>query len=143
MTRLHSHIFEHPGLHSIVVPYHDTNDFFYSGHVGTCLLCFLEFRANGWHRMSYFSLFSLVNNWWMMTLTGNHYIIDLITGIIMAHYMYMIGERLSFLSDYKILGMPSEKRTPYFFRPCETCGWGNLDAQDFMSNDERHKMTSI
>lgn len=106
MTRLHSHIFEHPGFHSLVVPYHDTNDFYYSGHVGTCFLLFLEFRAAGWKRMSYYCMFTLINQWVMMTLTGNHYVIDLISGMIIAQYVHMMAERLTFLVDQMILRIP-------------------------------------
>lgn len=54
-------LFEPPGFHSITVPYHDSNDFFYSGHVGTCFLLFREYRTSKWHRMSYFTFFVLVN----------------------------------------------------------------------------------
>ena len=34
---------EYPGFYSLTVPYGWTNDFFYSGHIGACILCLLEF----------------------------------------------------------------------------------------------------
>lgn len=61
MGRLEGFIFGYPGLHSLTVPYHDVNDFFYSGHIGTCFLIVLEFRAAKFYKMSYFALFVLVN----------------------------------------------------------------------------------
>ena len=35
----------YPGFMSIFVPYGETADFFYSGHVGVCMLMFLEFNS--------------------------------------------------------------------------------------------------
>jgi len=32
-----------PGFYSIFVPYGETSDFFYSGHVGNCMIHLLEF----------------------------------------------------------------------------------------------------
>jgi len=36
-------IWRNPGIFSIFVPYFPTNDFFYSGHVGFCMMSNLEF----------------------------------------------------------------------------------------------------
>jgi hypothetical protein len=36
--------FEFPGFPSMVIAYGSTNDFFYSGHVGMCVMCFCEFN---------------------------------------------------------------------------------------------------
>lgn len=61
MTRLDGFIYGNPGLFSITVPYHDTNDFFYSGHVGTCLLIALEYKTLKWYKMSGFTVLILIN----------------------------------------------------------------------------------
>lgn len=37
----------------------------------------------------------------MLMLVRAHYIIDLVTAVIVAHYMHMISEKLSFLTDVK------------------------------------------
>jgi len=140
MTRLPSHIFENPGFHSLTVPYHDTNDFYYSGHVGTCFLLFLEFHASGWPRMSYYCLFTLVNQWVMMTFTGNHYVIDLISGMIIAHYVHMFSERLSFLPDQLGMRIPGFKRQAMYFEPCEKCGWSNYKAINYMPSSEKRRI---
>lgn len=61
MGREEGFLFGYPGLRSITVPYHDTNDFYFSGHVGTCFLIALEYRASGWFRMSYLTIFIMIN----------------------------------------------------------------------------------
>ena len=143
MRKLPSHIFEHPGIHSLVVPYHPWNDFYYSGHIGTCMILTQEYRFNGWIRMSYFSMLTLITNWIMMTLTGNHYVIDLITGLIVSHYMHMMCERLSFLVDEKIFRIPGYKRCHKYFEPCEKCGWSNRKAESYMSSGEEKEIRSM
>jgi hypothetical protein len=49
------YLWDYPGIYSLTVPYGSTNDFFYSGHVGCCIICALEYWAIGWKKMSYFS----------------------------------------------------------------------------------------
>ena len=61
MGRTDGFLFGDPGMLSLCVPYHDTNDFFYSGHVGTCFILALEYRAMKWYRMFYFCCFIMVN----------------------------------------------------------------------------------
>lgn len=47
MGRPKGDIWENPGVPALTVPYHDTNDFFYSGHVGTSTIYMTEFLING------------------------------------------------------------------------------------------------
>jgi hypothetical protein len=49
----------YPGVMSIFVPYGATADFFYSGHVGTCVLQYNEFHANGRHYWATFCIFTM------------------------------------------------------------------------------------
>ena len=44
MKKPDDYIWHYPSTFSIFVPYFQTNDFFFSGHVGFCTLAFLEFR---------------------------------------------------------------------------------------------------
>lgn len=81
-----------PGQYSITVPYPDINDFFFSGHVGTCTLLILEYYSMGWYKCSYFCVFVMVNQWILMMLVRTHFIIDLVTGLILAHYFFMWAE---------------------------------------------------
>jgi hypothetical protein len=83
------------------VPYHDSNDFYYSGHIGTCFIVVLEARAKKWYRLSWFCFFVMINQWFMMMLVRAHYIIDLTTGLMVAHYMHKLAERLSYIIDIK------------------------------------------
>jgi hypothetical protein len=68
----------------------------------------------------------------MMCSVRNHYVIDMITGVIMANYMYIMAEKLSFLPDVKGLGIPGYKRTRKYYKPCDHCGWGNKCTLDYM-----------
>lgn len=143
MTRLEGFTFFYPGLYSVTVPYHDVNDFFYSGHVGTCLLICLEYRAAKYYKMSYFIFFILVNQWLMLCLVRTHYIIDLVTGVIFANYMFQWAERVSYVQDVLILGIPSKHRMRKYFKPCKCCGWANLYAGDYCHSQEKIVLKSI
>lgn len=136
MARLDGFIFGDPGVYSLTVPYHDTNDFFYSGHVGTCFIIVLEYFAFGWTKMSLFTCFIMINQWFMMTAVRTHYIIDLITGLIFAHYIFIVSEKLSYFVDVKVVHLRNEHRSRWFFLPCKNCGWSNEYAGDFMSKEE-------
>ena len=101
MPRLDGFLFRYPGFPSLCVPYHDSNDFYYSGHIGTCFIVVLEARAKKWYRLSWFCFFVMINQWFMMMLVRAHYIIDLTTGLMVAHYMHKLAERLSYIIDIK------------------------------------------
>ena len=103
------------------MPYGKTNDFFFSGHVGCCVINFLEFRANGWHKFAWFSLTTCVFQVTLMVCLRGHYFIDLISGVIFAHYAWMIAERYSYLVDVKMFRIPFKKRFPLFTHSCTRC----------------------
>jgi hypothetical protein len=103
MRRLDGFLFRYPGVHSLVVVYHDANDFFYSGHIGTCFIISMEYRACRWFKMHYLTLFIMVNQWFMMTCVRTHYFIDMITGLIVAHYMHMVAEKLAYFWDVSMM----------------------------------------
>ena len=132
MGRPDGFLWSYPGIQAIAVPYFDTNDFFYSGHIGTCFLVVLEYRAAKWYKMSYITLFILINQWILMTFVRTHYIIDLITGLFMANYMFMNAEWVSFFLDVKFLGCSSNTRFFHYYKPCDYCGWSNLNPSDYM-----------
>ena len=143
MTRLEGFLFSNPGFRSFVVPYHDTNDFYYSGHVGVCTLVALEYYSSKWYKMSYFTTFILINQWIMMMLVRTHYIIDMVTGLIMAHYVFMWSERIAFYVDAKFWRIPVKLRQRKFYKPCKHCGWSNKCAGDFMTLEEKQKLKLI
>eukprot|EP00347_Sterkiella_histriomuscorum_P013109 403365984 len=136
MPRLSGFLFEWPGWYSLTVPYHDTNDFFYSGHVGTCYLLYREYRTMKWNKMAVFCMFTLLNQWVFLLLIRNHYIIDLITGVIFANYMYNWAEKISWICDTFILGLRNFQKGRHNLKPCDQCGWSNKFYKDYMIEEE-------
>ena len=54
------YLWDYPGFYSLTVPYGSTNDFFYSGHVGCCMICALEYFSIGWKKFGYYSVVTLL-----------------------------------------------------------------------------------
>ena len=94
MEKYEGFYWDYPGFPSIAVPYGGTNDFFYSGHIGCCVLCFLEFKHYGWVRARYLCLVIMTCNIMLLLVTRGHYTIDMIAGAIFAHYFYMLSYEL-------------------------------------------------
>eukprot|EP00330_Aristerostoma_sp_ATCC50986_P002349 CAMPEP_0114593646 /NCGR_PEP_ID=MMETSP0125-20121206/15241_1 /TAXON_ID=485358 ORGANISM="Aristerostoma sp., Strain ATCC 50986" /NCGR_SAMPLE_ID=MMETSP0125 /ASSEMBLY_ACC=CAM_ASM_000245 /LENGTH=284 /DNA_ID=CAMNT_0001793035 /DNA_START=98 /DNA_END=952 /DNA_ORIENTATION=- len=88
------YIWDYPGFFSVVVEYFPKNDFFYSGHTGMCTLCILEFNRAKLKFWKGLAIFDLVINFFILLVTRSHYSIDLIYGIFMGHYIYILGNRL-------------------------------------------------
>lgn len=83
--------FYYPGFPSIAVCYLATNDFFYSGHIGFPIIFALEYWRKGEKYLVIpCCLISLLEGI-MMLITRGHYSIDLIFGVIFAHYFYKIA----------------------------------------------------
>jgi hypothetical protein len=148
MERLDGFLFHYPGISSLVVVYHDSYDFFYSGHIGTCFIVALEYRACKWFKMHYLMLFIMCNQWFMMTSVRTHFVIDMITGVIIAHYMHIWSEKLCYYMDVALMKIGStteelaasgagKKRGRKHYKPCYKCGWANHYAGDFMSANEK------
>jgi len=99
-----------PGFMSLFVPYGETADFFYSGHVGICMINFLEFWAVGWYFMSIYAIFVMFCQIFLMIALRSHYSMDMISGIIFGHYMWILCEKYSYIVDWYIFRIPLEKR---------------------------------
>jgi len=90
--RLPEHyLWEYPGFFSIGVEYFPKNDFFYSGHIGVLMICLLEFRHDKKKFLTFFALIGICLNFFVLLVTRSHYSIDLIMGLIMGHYCYLIS----------------------------------------------------
>ena len=50
----------------------------------------------------------------MMLVLRAHYTMDMIAAVIFAHYFWLIGDRYSYLIDWKILKIPLYKRMAYY-----------------------------
>jgi len=86
-------IWEYPGFPSIMVSYLKTNDFFYSGHVGLPVILMCEFKILKRNFMFLFCILTIFIEAFTMIATRGHYTIDLITGVIFAHYIFQNVER--------------------------------------------------
>jgi hypothetical protein len=115
------YLWDFPGVYSITVPYGRTNDFFFSGHIGCCVICACEYKACGWFKFAWFSSIVCVMQGSLMVSLRGHYAIDLVTGVIFAHYIWLIAERYSYLIDVKLFRIPFVKRFPMFTKSCTAC----------------------
>jgi hypothetical protein len=104
LRKPNGYCWEYPGFPSIAVSYQPTSDFFYSGHVGVMLFCGLEHKFLGNSYMMWVSFgVCLLESIVMIVLRG-HYTIDLVSGIVFAHYFWIITEWISPEID-KVLGL--------------------------------------
>ena len=76
MGRLPGFLWSHPGIMSLTVPYFDTNDFYFSGHVGSTVMYSSEYLAMRWNKMAAFCIFVVFDVLVVMILLRTHYIID-------------------------------------------------------------------
>ena len=53
----------YPGIHSLTVPYFDTNDFYFSGHVGSTTIFSSEYLAMRWYKFAAFCITLVVDVW--------------------------------------------------------------------------------
>jgi hypothetical protein len=75
-----------------------------------------------------------------MMFIRTHYFIDMVTGVVIAHYFHRLAEKLCFFIDVKVLRQhvtKPNKRERWHFKPCSECGWGNKRATNYLSENER------
>lgn len=97
------YIWGDPGFPSLMVPTGKTTDFFFSGHVGYCLISALEFHSLKWRRMEVFCILCTLFETCVMLALRGHYSIDLIAGVIFAHWSFIMGSRLSEYLELKVI----------------------------------------
>lgn len=96
-----TYLWGHPGFPSLVVPFGRAPDFFYSGHAGCALTLGLILSDLGYKPLYYFGLFLAFFEGFVMTVTRTHYSIDIIFGILCAHYMYILAGSVNpFMDKY-------------------------------------------
>jgi len=142
MARSEGYLFSDPGIPSFTVPYHDTDDFFFSGHVGTCMIWMLENFAQGKTVMGVLAFFIMIFQWIYLTVIRGHYIIDLITGLMVAHFSHMQAEWIVYYVDVKIIGWDRHKRGQLTCNHCKKCGWSNDKISMQMSEEEKNFLKS-
>jgi hypothetical protein len=97
------YVWEYPGFPSITVCYLKTNDFFFSGHVGLPTLAALYFFKEGKMLFVGFSVFTMLFEVMVMVFTRGHFIIDLICGSLIAHYMFRtVGDFIHCIDNSRI-----------------------------------------
>lgn len=90
----------------------------------------------------------------MMTCVRTHYFIDMITSVIVAHYMFMFAEKITYVLDVSLLKIggsrgqlarpgAGEIRRRKWFKPCHKCGWSNIYAGDCMSENEKRWLKHV
>ena len=115
------YLWEFPGIYSISVPYGMENNFFFCGHIGMAMICGCEFYSNKQYKMSVFSFFTMICQGALLTFLRGHYSIDIYIAAFFGHYFWLQAERVSYIIDYKILGIPFHKRFPSFIQKCGWC----------------------
>lgn len=93
------YLWDYPGFPSLSVSYLKTNDFFFSGHVGFPVIAACELSKNG---RNYFAIIALCGSFVefvIMIIMRGHYFIDLITGMIVSHYIFILVDKYIHVLD--------------------------------------------
>ena len=84
--------FKYPNFPSIVVGYVQGSDFFFSGHCGFPILAMMEFFWLKKYFLAGFCAFVTIFETFLMINSREHYTIDIIIGVIFAHYISIHGK---------------------------------------------------
>ena len=103
------YLWEYPGFPSIVVPYLKTNDFFFSGHVGFPLIAAFEFKDFKLNFLFVFCILASCFETITMIVLRGHYIVDLLAGVIFAHYSLLLSDKYKYIFDDSCISMKEEK----------------------------------
>ncbi len=106
MGRPEGYLWGENGFPSMLIVYHDISDFFYSGHVGSCVIALSEYHAQGYRKMCFVIGFIVWIEWTLLMLVRTHYVIDLVCGLIFARIVHRASEKVCWLYDVKICGYP-------------------------------------
>jgi hypothetical protein len=98
------------GIPSLTVPYHDTNDFYFSGHIAWALIFANEILYCDSPFGKFFMVYQFFNSFYLMTVLHVHYAIDYYSAVGIAWLAVRTAEKMSWLPDTKIIGYPSQDR---------------------------------
>jgi len=115
------YIWEFPGMYSLSIRYGNQNDFYFCVYMALVMVHFCEFHANEYYKLASFSVFVMVSLFLMLIFTRGHYFIDVFCAVVLGHYFFNMAERLSYLVDTKLFGIPFHKRFPNFPTNCWYC----------------------
>ena len=136
LGRYPGYMYDYPGVPSVTIAYFDTNDFYFSGHVGSCMIYTCELMALGHPKLSLIGLTILINQWIYLTFTRSHFVIDMMTGVAVGITAHRGGEFVSYLADVLIFRFRKERRQPYWYKPCGRCGWNVANASLLVNKAE-------
>ncbi len=85
-------IWEYPGFPSFAVSYHKTSDFFFAGQIGIFLISAMELWSFDFKVFSIIAYIGVILHFFMMVVLRGHYFIDLISGLMAAHYFHMMSD---------------------------------------------------
>lgn len=88
------YVWDYPGFPSLLVSYGKTNTFFYSSYVGIPVICALEWRKNGVLFLMVVCLAVSCFESFTVFVTRAHYSIDIISGLVFAHYFFMLSDKV-------------------------------------------------
>lgn len=95
-----TYLYFDPGVPSLLVSYFDTNDFFYSGHIGSSTIYTAELCALGHKKLSLLTFGLTLAQWGFMTVSHSHYFVDMFFGAVVAISCHRMGESLAYYVDH-------------------------------------------
>lgn len=87
-------LFDSPGIESLTFDYGRKPYTFYSEYSGLPLILSLQFKNLGYHSFSIFGIFLTAVNSFVVIITRKNNIVDVLFGILAAHYFYLLAEKL-------------------------------------------------
>lgn len=103
-------IFDDPGFPSLTITYARTSDFFFSGHVGFATFSMLENRYYQNFTLMWTAAFTVLLESFTLIVTRAHYSIDIISGVVFAHYIWIVTGWAAPYVDKKLI--QASKRRP-------------------------------
>jgi len=101
----YGYAWENPGIPSLVVPYAKSNNLFFSGQIGIPVIIGFEFdRMEMKIPMVLCIIITAMESVILLTMRAN-YIIDILSGILIAHYTFLMAERYIYIIDDSCLSM--------------------------------------
>ena len=86
------------------MPYFDTNDFYFSGHVGSSTIFASEYVSMKWRKWTIYATCVVCDVWISFTFLSAHYVIDFFSGYVFARLLCRFSEKNSYYFDVKLLG---------------------------------------
>jgi len=105
-----NYLYEFPGIWSFSVSYHKTTDFFFSGHVGINFISAFEINRLGFTKTALISIIGVFYQIFVMVNVRGHFFIDLIAGLLSAHYSIILSDYIHKYVSRTIFDLDYEKK---------------------------------